>query len=300
MKDGLTDVVPLVAELFDGAVSQPLNLVKLVLHFAIVVGVQYQPPHVSDRMAFAYPPNYMPPAQTADAAIQRYFGDPCERNEMMRLINELAASQVFKFNGDRRRYNEWKAGFMAKIAHSPNQFKSEKSKLRLLMSSVSGLAFDVLNKTYGDEARDDAGPGTLRLEDALAELEFTFRCLEHEDATLQLLKLRMGKDQLFADFFPHFMALVNRGARTCHGACEDDRSKKLALQACLPARFGNIAKKYVTEDHGSFKEFVDECFASEGWKKSPEPPKADTTMCEDDVVCVSEDGYGTRASSEEM
>ncbi|KAK8162525.1 hypothetical protein IWX90DRAFT_487299 [Phyllosticta citrichinensis] len=180
---------------------------------------------------------------------------------------------------------------MEKIAQSPKQFKVEESKLRLLMSNVTGLVFDVLNKTYGDEARGDAGPGTLRLKDALAELEFTFRCLEHEDTTLQLLKLRMGKDQLFADFFPKFIALINRGARTCHGTCEDDRSKKLALQACLPARFGNIVKKYVTEDHGSFKEFVDECFASEGWTKTPEPPRADTTMSDDDVVCVSQDGF---------
>lgn len=43
MEDALTDVVPLVTELLEGAAARPLDLAKLILHFAIIVGVQYQP-----------------------------------------------------------------------------------------------------------------------------------------------------------------------------------------------------------------------------------------------------------------
>ncbi|KAK7547439.1 hypothetical protein IWX50DRAFT_658201 [Phyllosticta citricarpa] len=187
-------------------------------------------------------------------------------NHIARLKDELAELKCpnLYFNGDRKVYGHWKECLLAKIDEDPEWFNSEDRKISHLMQHVTGLAFDVLSKKYCHSARQKAKESheIPTFQAALSELDFTFRRVDPYEATAEMQELHMAETEDFPDYFPKFMALINRGAYTSPRNPEqvDDVVALTELMFSIDDWHLRHTVPSRLSPGFTFKEYVEECF----------------------------------------
>ncbi|KAK8427938.1 hypothetical protein IWX49DRAFT_586617 [Phyllosticta citricarpa] len=175
-------------------------------------------------------------------------------NHIARLKDELAELKCpnLYFNGDRKVYGHWKECLLAKIDEDPEWFNSEDRKISHLMQHYCHSA--------RQKAKESHEIPTFQA--ALSKLDFTFRRVDPYEATAEMQELHMAETEDFPDYFPKFMALINRGAYTSPRNPEqvDDVVALTELMFSIDDWHLRHTVPSRLSPGFTFKEYVEECF----------------------------------------
>ncbi|RKF64244.1 hypothetical protein OnM2_020094, partial [Erysiphe neolycopersici] len=160
------------------------------------------------------------------------------------------SSKIDTFNGTREKYEEWIGKLIGQIDSAPEYFEDrEDRKLNYLMQHLTGPAYELVNDDFGPRAR--ALDPNLTLEYAIKQLDRAYFPVDkYCTARAKLVKLKMGYNEPFAEFYPKFHIQINRLKL-------GDEHKVDELTKRLSKRF---ADKILTGTDESYDQVVNRCY----------------------------------------